>query len=65
MANTVLKKTKIQMTTRNTFLNIPAKFRDMMKLEKGDELLMEYDKKTDIMTIRRLPKCEEEQNNGN
>lgn len=57
MANsTVLKKVKVQMTTKNTFINLPAKMRDMLKLDKGDELLLEYDKNSDVITVRKIGK---------
>ncbi|MGL5648313.1 MAG: AbrB/MazE/SpoVT family DNA-binding domain-containing protein [Clostridium sp.] len=50
----MIKKMKIQITSSNTFINIPSKVRDMMKLEKGSEILFEYDKKTDTIIIKKI-----------
>ena len=55
-SSTVLKKVKVQMTTKNTFINLPAKMRDMLKLDKGDELLLEYNKNSDVITVRKIGK---------
>lgn len=55
-SSTVLKKVKVQMTTKNTFINLPSKMRDMLKLDKGDELLLEYDKNSDVITVRKIGK---------
>lgn len=50
----MIKKIKIQQTASNTFVNIPSKVRDMMKLKKGSEILFEYDEKTDTITIKKI-----------